>query len=190
MKNRRWSPGVGFIKLYDRGEHAIWVRPLDDGVLLAQYLPGCDRAGVEHFEKWIIEIPRGGDFMWTVLDKPHRIGWLLNDEVAEPGSEMWNVKIHMYEWSGPSHKQYRRGLWQYLRYNPWKRGRNLRSVWRQAHPISGRHWATRYGNGQRHDRIPRKILAALKPGLKELRAQASYRRAFWEEWAELHDHED
>lgn len=188
MGMRRWSPGRGYVKICEQGAHAIWVRPLDDGVLLACYLPRWDEAGNELYEKWIIELPRGSFFLWILLDKPHRIGWLFNNQPVEPGSSLWGIKILKHERCHPSHKQYRPGLWGYMRYNPHKRTRGLRSVWREAHPASGKHWSWNYRNAQRHDRIPRKVLAALEPGLTERRLEEAYTAKLMREW-EATDHD-
>lgn len=185
---KRWSPGKGFIKLAEYGTHAIWMKPLKDGALLAAYIPGWDAVGVEHQEKWIIQLPRGSDFHWTILDKMHRIRWLLNDKPIEVGGTLWNVRVLKYERGNPSHKAIRTQLCRRM-WGSWHRGHKNMWTRRLVRP-----WEARYFAYESRPHMPRKIEAALAPRLTQRREQQEYTRALlerWEsEWAELHGHQD
>lgn len=196
---KRWSPGRGFTKLQDYGSVAVWMKPQHDGALLAAYLPGYDAAGNEHFEKWIIELPRGADFHWDILDKYRRIRWLLDTEKPELGSTLWGVKILKYEQSGPSHKKLQRQPVRRV-WASWHRGHKHFWTGKRIRPWEGEWGIERIG------KLPRKIEAALKPGFEELKAIQAYWENLWARWTEevevleerlnteerveSHDHED
>lgn len=153
---KRWSPGKGFVKLQEYGSVAVWMKALKDGALLAAYRP-CWREGQEHLvEKWIIQLPRGTDFHWDILDKTHRIRWLLHDKKPEPGSTLWNVKILKYEVAGASHVE-RRAQPCRRSWGSWTRGDKHFRTWRRVRPWEGR-WGIEY-----RGTLPRKIAAALQP---------------------------
>lgn len=192
-RQRRWSPGKGFIRLQEYGSVAVWMKPLEDGALLAAYFPGWDAALRRHQEKWIIELPRGTDFHWEIFDKPWRIHWLLDDKIHEPGSTLYNVKILKYERCNPSHKQVRdsqvRRHWA-----GWHRGYKHMWTRRRVRPWEGLDFGT-----ELRSNFPRKIEDALSPKPTQRREYQQYmdklreqweQEAFQQEWAELHDHQD
>lgn len=171
---RRWSPGEGFIKLQEYGSLAVWMKPLEDGALLAAYLPGSYVAEEGHHEQWIIELPRGTDFHWEILDKPWRIRWLLDNGIPEPGSLLYNVKVHKYEQCNPSHKEVKTQLRR--RWGCWHRGFKHAWSYRRRRPWEG-YWGMEW-----HTNMPRKINAALLPKLTQRRERQQYRAKLHEQW--------
>lgn len=173
MTQRRWSPGAGFIKLHEYSSVAVWMKPLQNGALLAVYRPLWRHERDDLVEHWIVELPRGSGFHWTVFDKPHRIRWLLNDEPTEPGDSIHGIKIHLYEMKGASHTEHG---WSYRRGGgSWRRGH--KHMWTNKRV---RMWWSPWETGlERRAKIPRKIEAALEPGVKERHARMAYVEKFW-----------
>lgn len=175
MRAKRWSPGKGWIKITERGDLAIWVKPDRDGLFLAAYLPMWEE-GHEHLvEHWIIRMPRGCDFLYDILDKPWRIRWLrtslsLTDRF--PGSALWNVEVLLRETKGASHHK-RRERWRRT-HGAWHRGYFSPFRRRLARP-----WEIRDFAYDHHLYLPRKVTACLQPGYKEL--------LLWQEWGRLYD---
>lgn len=171
---RRWSPGKGWVKIQEWDGTATWMKALPDGALLASYQHSAEHDG--KMEKWILELPRGSDFHWTIFDKPRRIRWVLDDH--EPGDGIYGTKILLHEICGPSHKLYG-GTFPARRYSAWKRRGHMFSYRRVRRGPVLRGWEPDYDY---NSRIPRKILAGLEPGAKELQAAAAYRARLWEQW--------
>lgn len=168
---RRWSPGKGWVKIQEWDGTAVWMKALPDGALLASYQYSAEHDG--KMEKWILELPRGSDFHWTILDKPRRIRWVLDDH--EPGDGIYGTKILLHETCGPSHKLYH-GILRERRYH-FLRKRGVMFSFRKARrgPVL-RGWEPDYTWTYR---IPRKILAGLEPGPREL----AERQAYWKRLA-------
>lgn len=82
----RWSPpGDGWLRVIDCGNLAAWMRPEHDGLSIAVYtgdgfghLADTDRA-----ETWIVRVPSSSVIPYQVMDKPHRIRWVLTSEYPE-----------------------------------------------------------------------------------------------------------
>lgn len=164
---RRWSPGKGWVKIQEWDGTATWMKALPDGALLASYRRSWDHEG--KMEKWILELPRGSNFHWTILDKPHRIRWALDDH--EPGDGIYGTRVLLREICGPSHKLYR-GMIPERRYD-FMRGRGVMHSFRRVRCFPDYRYRSR---------IPRKILAGLEPGHKERMESAAYLKRLWESW--------
>lgn len=76
---RRWAPGRGWTRLIDTGGTAVWMRRVDDCLHVAVYT--CDGFGHrrdERAEAWVVEAMPGSELPYQVLDKPHRIRWVMD----------------------------------------------------------------------------------------------------------------
>lgn len=76
---RRWAPGKGWTRMVDVGDLAIWMRRADDCLRVAVYT--CDGFGHRtdgRAEAWMVEAMPGSELPYQVLDKPHRIRWVMD----------------------------------------------------------------------------------------------------------------
>lgn len=164
---------------------AVWMKPLRDGALLAVYRPHWGGWEEDLAEHWIVQLPRGTDFHWDVLDKTHRIRWLLGAAGVYPsvGSVLWKVKILKFEVRGVSHtgrKQQRRRMW-----GQWHRGHKHMWTKRRVRPWEG----LDFGTESRHS-MPRKIEAAMLPKLTQRREYEQYMNKLREQWAREEEEAD
>lgn len=86
-RNRRWRPkGQGFRCIFDSGTAAMWLRREDNASLTCVvYLDWDwpDRDGI-----WTLRCDPGAWMLYDVIDKPHRVGWILTGDSASLGAEL------------------------------------------------------------------------------------------------------
>lgn len=90
------------MRVIDTGRLAVWMRPEPaGGVTISLYAAEYFDDGAE---VWIVRVPRGSRIPYEVIDKPHRIRWVMH---AEPGSG-FEGEVLEHRTVGPSHHGHRR----------------------------------------------------------------------------------
>jgi hypothetical protein len=93
-RHRRWHPpGTGWVRTFDAGRVAVWMRPpLVGGLDIAAYIEssydpwGYVAALGRYAEAWVVWVPRESWLPYEVMDKPHRIGWSLTSHERFAGT--------------------------------------------------------------------------------------------------------
>lgn len=78
MTRRRWAPGRGWTRTLDCGDLAVWMRPNRDGISIAVYTGSGFGRLEREAEVWIVDCPAGTLLPHEVMDKPHRVRWVLD----------------------------------------------------------------------------------------------------------------
>lgn len=155
MRNRRYNPGKGWIKVIDHGNEVIWFLPQKDGCGITIYNdysilgPGLPAGWAEI---WTVFVPRGSELPLEVLDKTHRIRWCLGPKETEYDFMQWGVTAIHIDTVPASHtaKQVRK-------FGPYRHGSRWGRPWRQKRRRS---YPTRL-------QIPRKVWKGLALTSKE-----------------------
>jgi hypothetical protein len=104
--SRRWAPpGTGWIRTADYGDLATWMRPETHGLTVAVYSgDGFGHRTDGRAETWIVNVPPASWIPGEVMDKPHRIRWVL----ANHGDPHCGALRIIRRVVPPSHRGHRR----------------------------------------------------------------------------------
>lgn len=118
-RNRNWRPrGKGFRQIFDHGVTACWMRlEADQTVTCVVYIGSNYGSPFEGI--WTLRCRRGAPIFWSIINKPHRVYFVENDDDHWYGCLSYERQpVPQVTRRGPKRRGYRRRP-RPMRKNPW-----------------------------------------------------------------------